>query len=256
MSEAHVVVTTSKNYQQVFDIFLNSIQSSKVVKLHVYNVDLSDYKSFDFQSDGWYAACQIRISNLISFMKENPTIDYVVHSDADIQYFKPDSLVLLIDEARNRQIDYFGMRENDSQYVNGGFFIIRNNKKCLSFLQYVVDELQHCKPYFADQTVINDVLIDNPRFDMKIDIIPANLYIWGDNCATNENVIFHHAVGTNNTQEKINQLQHVRIMYDAKCWEVEKTKKNQILPLSSVAYIIIPIMLPLIFILLVKLFKK
>ena len=212
----HVLVTTSANYQPVFNIFQDSIKHSSV-ELHIVNLDLSQYTDISFQSDGWYDALRQKIKYVIEFMKYNRDIEYFIVSDADIQYFSPGRLRELLVSARDRELDFYGMRESGWETYNGGFYVISNNDKCRNLLEEVATELMHQKPAFGDQTLINDILFNGNKYKIRHDFIPAELYLWGDGCPT-QTAIFHHAVCTSTVDDKIRQLRAVRERYNNKCW--------------------------------------
>ena len=207
----HIMVTTSSNYDNVFRYFLQSLCGKPGIHLHVDYIDLSAYIPVTFQSEGWYYACRERIVRQIRFLEKHPEVDYAIMSDADIQYFRPEKLAKLVNSARMQKLDYYGMRENDSEMFNGGFYIIRNSVEVRQLLQNIVDTLGREKPELADQTILNRILFSGES-KLTYDFIPSQLYLWGDGYP-GPNAIFHHAVWTMDTRSKVKQLAQVRERY-------------------------------------------
>lgn len=209
-TKTHIVVTTSVNYEPVYSFFRESLRGSHQVEVHEYIIDMSAFNGIgDFHTDGWYYACRTRIINMLDFMFSNPSVKHVIFSDADIHFLNPQKLPELVQEAESRNLDYYGMRENNSHQFNCGFIVMKNHKKCHDFLNQVVYRLDHERLPYADQSVINELLLHGNVHDMTFDFIPNDLVVWGADPQPHPNAIFHHAVCASTVSEKIEQIQYI-----------------------------------------------
>lgn len=188
----HIVVTTSPNYAQVYKYFEQSIKGYPGI--HVFEYILVDLEGTGhFRSDSWYHCCRQKISNFEEFLKAHPGVDYAIMSDADIQYFRPEGLNDLVQQARDQNLDYYGMREQSSDEYNTGFIIARNTDQVHQFLQTVVSKLACSKPAFADQTIINDMLKDE-TCGLRHAKICTEYTVFGGDWPITEKTVLHHAV--------------------------------------------------------------
>ncbi len=217
-NKVDVVVTTSPNYHDIFKFFQESITTHDV-RVHVMDLDLMQYAQTSFRSEGWYEATRQKIQSFLLFLSNRLDLDYVIMSDADIQFFQPNRLHELVTLARIRGLDYYGMREGYAETFNTGFFVIANTERCRAMLAEVVKRLAKERPEFADQSLINELLLNGNKYNLNYDFIPAELYLWGNGCP-NANAIFHHAIDTG---DKVNQLSVVKDMYNKQCWQQPET---------------------------------
>lgn len=213
-NEIHIATVVTENYASISEYFFKSIQNDARIKLHLKKLDMDQFNNDgSFRSPGWYFLCVEKVRHLYNTMLSIPDVDYVINSDADVQYFNIDTLMHLIASARSRQLDFFGMREDAKEEFNGGWYIIKNDEKMHNFLQAVIKALEIESYPYADQTVINNFIFDKRRpkqFKVSYDFIPREYYVWGDGIPKTAQVAFHHAVNTN---DKIGQLQKVRDLY-------------------------------------------
>ena len=209
--DVHVVVSTSPNYEHIYKYFKRSFQNAPTnIKIHEYIINMDTYNNDgSFKSDGWYYACRQRIVNFLNFLQSNPTIRYAIFSDADINYLNPSKLPDLVTQAEKHDLDYYGMREYITDTFNGGFYVLKNSDKTHVFLKHIIERLEHEKPEYADQSIINNLLVENNIYQIKHDFIPTDLYVWGD-ADPSINAIFHHAVGNS---DKVTQIERVQEKY-------------------------------------------
>jgi len=183
---------------------------------------LSMFSEFGFQTDAWYAAVKAKIDNLIAIMNEPERQGtYIVLSDADIQYFNTSKILELVEQARENNLDFYGMQEVGVREFNTGFFIVRNSKDTRDLL--TLNSLPH--PSFGDQTIINrrlGLVTQDPKFQeeiftdrIKFDFIPTSYIVQAQNVPNypQPNLLCHHATHTTGTQDKLNQIQWVRNWY-------------------------------------------
>ena len=143
-------------------------------------------------------------NSLTNICEEN---EYVILSDADIQFIRPEKLHDLIDMARSKDLEYFGMAENTRNDFNGGFVILKNTHNIRDLYKTVYERILVKEYPFGDQTVLNDIL---PKSNIKNEKIPREYVIWGECIYDKNKSIFHHAVCVTNIEGKIKQMKNVR----------------------------------------------
>lgn len=203
-----VITCTSDNYKPVYDVFYNSLRPlDHNMELVVHTLDLSMFKTFGFGADSWHYAMESKINFVVNQLEETMQGEYIVVTDADIQFFEPRKLHYLVQQARIKGLDYYGMQENDKDMYNGGFYIICVNEKTLAFYKQVYEMMtKHRYPY-GDQTVINELL---PKSKViKHAKIPRELCTWGGHTPTPHS-IFHHATCTHTIQEKLDMMKNIK----------------------------------------------
>jgi len=153
-------------------------------------------------------------SNLII----NNKYDYYISLDMDIWFIKKNekewiNLKKIIDDSDK---DIFFMRENTSNNVNGGFFIIKNRyiNTSISFLEEVYNDLLTKKK--SELPMLEQQLINEKKNKINYDYIPNEYVIFG-NIAYNPNKsLFHHAVCCNDVSDKLEQINLVKSFFGLK----------------------------------------
>ena len=94
----------------------------------------------------------------------------------------------------------------DGTDYNTGFFIIKNNEKTIKFLENITIRCDTERPYFADQSILNETI-----HELKHDGVSGDSLIFGDVETINnrDEIIFHHATGAETTDEKMMQLKKI-----------------------------------------------
>lgn len=206
-----ILTVTSPNYKEMFDIYYASLKPvDNGFNLIVLELDLSSYKEFGFQKDSWYFVLHRKIQFVVEELEKCTPGEYVIVSDADIQFFKPLQLFELIEEAKRRDIDWFGMPEGKRRTYNGGFYILRVSQRIIAFFKDIDRRMSLRRYAYGDQTLINEML---PRSGIKNNQIPLRYVVWGPERMTQE-AIFHHAVCTTTCSDKLKQIAHQRNVYD------------------------------------------
>lgn len=215
----HLLVATSENYTEVYNFFRRSLENTPNIQVHVHTIDMSKFPVIRFQSDGWYHACREKLQFVLRFMVNNAHIDHMIVSDADIQFFRPHMLPLLVEEACNRGLDYFGMQEGARSQTqtayNGGFYVLKNTSAMQDFFRFIIDKLISERPPLADQSLINSILFGANIYKLRHAFIPPDRYVWGEGDPSDPGprAIFHHAVCTINCQDKVDQMTRVWTRY-------------------------------------------
>jgi hypothetical protein len=215
--ELHIATVVTDGYKHISKYFFDSITNDHRIKLHVANIDVTNYNGVaTFRTPGWYHVCKNKVMHLLHTMRAYPHIDYIILSDADVQYFNKETLFEIVRDAKIKNLDFYGMREDNKQEFNTGWYIIRNNGLMKDVLESVINTLQTETPPFADQTVINHLIFHDDKFNIAYEFIPRGAYIWGNGKPQSSHVAFHHAVATD---DKVKQLERIRNLYLQKAWE-------------------------------------
>ena len=201
-----IFVVTSPNYIELYNIFTESLQPEKN-DIKIYS-DIFPVEKYNNHKDIWHNAMRFKmnfiLNELTNTCEEN---EYVILSDADIQFIRPEKLHDLIDMARSKDLEYFGMAENTRNEFNGGFVILKNTQNIRDLYKTVYERILVKEYPFGDQTVLNDIL---PKSNIKNEKIPREYVIWGESIYDKNKSIFHHAVCVTNIEGKIKQMSNVR----------------------------------------------
>jgi Nucleotide-diphospho-sugar transferase len=236
----HVYTSTSPNYKKVFDLFYDSITLNPNIILHVGEIDTSQFTEFDFRTESYYYCCYMRFKNFGDFLEENKDLladQYVVMTDADIQFFKTELFFELADEAKARNLDVYGMREYRADYYNGGFYFLRNNEGVRKLIKAVTDgQLEEPRPEWADQYLMNKFLKEN-TFGLNhamIDKYIVQGYCQKGFCEmTTSKLLLHHATHTTGVEGglgedkkfgKVHQMKMIREIYNKLVEKEEQLK--------------------------------
>jgi hypothetical protein len=102
------------------------------------------------------------------------------------------------------------MRENTSNDINGGFYIIKNNKNIYQIINFFIEVLNILSnsnkkdiPY-GDQTIIN-----NLKSTINFDYIPNDYMIWGENIHNINKSLLHHCVCVGDIKGKLKQISQI-----------------------------------------------
>lgn len=211
-----ILCTTSDNYQSIFARFESSIAPclNNGFELVLNKIDLDNYGKYGFGEDSWYMAIFKKLMFVKDFLHSEKVSenDYIIVSDADIQFIRPDGLRELVDIASRNDLDYYGMREGGTDGYNGGFYIIKCCQKVRAFYDELVEKAQATRNTYADQEILNDLLKENPH-GLKHDKIDKCYCVWGNN-NPGEKSVFHHATCAKNNDEKLKQMDRVKWRYD------------------------------------------
>lgn len=214
-----LVVATSHNYKKLFDYFVASLNVENtddgpngVFDLNVHDIDFTGFNRFGFQTESWYHAVREKIVAVVNCLEHKAAEDeYIVFSDADIQFFKPGGIHTLVQEAKDGGYDYYGIPEGYQNEFNTGFFIVRNTPQVRAFFQKVVDLLKVNRYPLGDQTIINRLIHSNEN-QLVHAKIPLKYVVCGPVTPVGVDSIMHHAICT---FDKMAQLIDIKRKYDA-----------------------------------------
>lgn len=223
LDKSLLVCYSTPNYSNLTQIFLNSLNLVGIqnIKHLIEKPNEEITKEAGFQTDLWYFCVRNKIEYLINVLTENCInnyYDFFIFSDCDIYFYtknKSEWYVLekMINNSKN---DIFFMREEDSNDVNSGFFIIKNNESIQNLINFfkeviqIMDQTAKNNMPFGDQSIIN-LLKDK----IKYDYIPNEFVVFGSKIYNKNKTLFHHAVGCKNVEEKIVQINYIKSVIES-----------------------------------------
>lgn len=208
MPTLDIATVTSENFAPLFEIFTRSLQADELgYRLHVQTPDLSAWSDHRFGSDSWHHAVRVKMRHLLASFDHVADQDYLIFSDADVQFFRPERLPDLVAEAAAHGLDFYGMREGNSRGYNTGFMVLRNTPPVRRMVAMVAEALLRDRPHLGDQKLIND-LLRRPDSGIRHAAIAPHRYVWGPG-PIHAGVLFHHAVCCETMAEKLAQMRHV-----------------------------------------------
>lgn len=208
MSQLDIATVRSGNFEPLFEIFSRSLRADELgYRLHVQALDLSGWPEHRFGSDSWHHAVRAKMGHILTSLDRIAGHGYLIFSDADVQFFRPEQLPDLVADATAHGLDFYGMREGNSRDYNTGFMVLRNTPAIRRMVALVAEALGHERPHLGDQALINDLLRRRDSGIRHAAIAPQR-YVWGSG-PIHAGVLFHHAVCGETIAEKLTQMRHV-----------------------------------------------
>jgi hypothetical protein len=213
-----IVVNISENYKEIYiKYFLQSLAPIRDrLELHTNFIDTSRFTEFGYETCSWHHCLKEKIKYLLHVLNHT-SHEYIIFSDADVQFLQPHKLDIFIKYAKQKQLDFMGMKEDYSDDYNTGFFVVRVNENMKNFFSTIVYIMTH-DDSANDQTVFNKLIAAFPNL-IKHEPIPGYYYFWATVCH-GLCPIFHHAVATRNVNEKMQQMDDVmRCFLSIRYWD-------------------------------------
>lgn len=209
---------STPNYTKLTNLFLDSLQSIHVTRIEhlLDNPDAELLKQTGFRTDLWYYSVRNKIQHLINILHKytlSTDIHYFIFTDCDIIYknnitewYNLEKYIHTTDK------DIYFMRENTSERVNSGFFIMKNHniQNMIDFFTEVLETMDNTDKndmFLGDQTVINNL---KPK--LNYDFIPNSYVIFGTDIYDIHKALFHHAVWCKDVDEKIKQIEYINVL--------------------------------------------
>lgn len=208
---------STPNYSILTNLFLKSLKDINVHKIkHKLDKPAISFSSTGFGTDLWYYAVRNKINYLIDVLNNNTNFidtSYFIFTDCDIIFLKKNinEWINLEKFVINENKDIYFMREDTTNNVNSGFFIIKNNnniKNIVNFFIKVLNELDISNKIdipFGDQSVINKL-----KEKINYGFIPNDYVIFGTTIFNKNKSLFHHAIGCIDVEDKINQINLIK----------------------------------------------
>jgi len=217
LEKSLIICYSTPNYRELTELSLSSLR--KLNATHIkHKLDIPPHEIRDktgFMNALFKYSIIHKVKHLIDTLIENKNkYEYYISADLDIRYLqtnkdKWNELKEYIDGDPN---DIFFMRENASNDVNGGFFIIKNNnlEKIIHFLIYIFQQLI-TKPHLP---MLEQQLINEHKNKINFNFIPNPYVIWGTEIHDMKSALFHHAVCCSNVDEKIKQINQIKTILE------------------------------------------
>mgnify|MGYP001988157549 CR=1 FL=1 len=196
---------------------MNSLQEINVNNInHMKDeIDVSN-KNTGFRSNLWYYCVRNKINHLVNVLKNYDSLNnikYFIFTDCDIIYIKKNlnEWYNLENYINNENKDIYFMRENTSNDVNSGFFIIKNNDNITNIINFFVNVLQTFDTSkkknmpFGDQTIINTL-----KSKINYGFIPNDYVVFGTRIFNSNKSLFHHATQRKDVDDKIIQINRIK----------------------------------------------
>lgn len=198
------VAYTTSNYKILSDIWYSTLSEIPIKKNIHLTIDDHNKDEYKFMGDFYIRVIEEKLKNLLRF---EPTEEFVVSSDCDIQFFKDGDWTSFIDSMRKSRKGIFFMRDCNRAWLNGGFYIIKRDYFMNEYKDFVRRMLDHgiSEYFYVDQCYINqhrdeldwefisDEYITCSIVDMKLDPTRFCVHhaIWGDERDREPNSLFN-----------------------------------------------------------------
>jgi hypothetical protein len=143
----------------------------------------------------------------------NSEMKYFIFTDCDIIFIKENKSywIDLETSINTSEKDIFFMREGLTSEVNTGFYIIKNNNKLTTIIEFFEKVILNFKlrsnssMQFGDQTIINEL-----KSELNYDYIQNDYVIFGTDIYNVNKALIHHAVRCTNVDQKLDQIRKVQ----------------------------------------------
>ena len=216
LQDSLIICYSTPNYEKLTTHFLKCLENIYIPSKNIcmkYDIPPTELMNkTGVRSNLWYYCLITKLKHLIdSLQLHNGKYDYYISSDCDVQFLqnnveKWSELELYIKE---NDKDIYFMNEKNTKDVNGGFYIIcnKNLDKTIAFLTDIYNEMiitPFEKMPFGEQTLIN-----NKRHLLNYGMIPNKYVIWSRTIYDNKSSLIHHAVNTNDINDKWEQITEI-----------------------------------------------
>lgn len=211
---------STPNYSKLTNIFLNSLHDIQVNNINHITDDISSlFKNTGFQTDLWHYCVRNKINHLINVLQDydgSKNTKYFIFTDCDIIYIKKNinEWYNLENYIQNENKDILFMREGETNDVNSGFFIIKNNNNIKNIIIFFVEVLktiditEKSKMPFGDQSIINKL-----KNIINYGFIPNDYVVFGTKIYNINKSLLHHAVCCRDIDDKIIQINQIKGMF-------------------------------------------
>jgi len=211
---------STSNYSKLTNLFLNSLQEINVNNINHMQDELDVLnKPTGFRTDLWYYCVRNKINHLVDSLKKYHSLNnikYFIFTDCDIIYIKKNLSEWhdLENYIQNENKNIFFMRENTTNDVNSGFFIIKNNNNIPSIINFfikvleIMDTTEKKDMPYGDQSIVNKL-----KSEINYGFIPNDYVVFGTKIFNSNKSLFHHAIGCRDVDEKIVQINRIKSLF-------------------------------------------
>ena len=216
LNKSLFICYSTPNYSKLTNLCIKSLNDINVTNIeHKLDNPTISFKNTGFQTDLWYYCIRNKLNHLIDILNNYDNlidIQYFIFTDCDIIYIKKNvkEWYNLENYIINENKDIFFMREDTSNDVNTGFFIIKNNNNIKNIISFFIEILQTIditkknNMPFGDQSIIN-----NLKNKINYGFIPNDYVIYATTIFNKNKSIFHHAVCCRDVDDKIIQINQI-----------------------------------------------
>lgn len=221
MDHVHFFVSTSDNYQPVFQCYEKSFVECGLPasQLHVHRYTMPASGGHGFKTASWYHALTEKMRFFVHELPRLRSHEVGLFTDADVQFFdNPDAFHEVVKGMLDLDLDVVFMREHTKDEVNGGVFFARNTPAALALLQHGLTENENGTYALGEQDAFNCYLRkpspDSKPRPLRWQYLDTSKVVWGPHLPRDwRHVIVHHAVCAKSMDRKVEQLQRVRREY-------------------------------------------
>tara|TARA_B100000282_G_C31738191_1_gene494761 strand:+ start:181 stop:969 length:789 start_codon:yes stop_codon:yes gene_type:complete len=210
---------STPNYEKLTDMFLKSLHDINVKNInHKLDYPNISMKNTGFRTDLWYYCVRSKINHLLDILKNHENLknfQYFIFTDCDIIYLKKNvnEWDILKEYIDNGDKDIYFMRERESDDVNSGFFIIKNNDNIHYIIDFFSEVLQTFDTTSKDDMPFGDQSIVNYLKDkINYGFIPKEFVIFGTQIFDINKSLIHHAVSCIDVNDKIEQINEINLI--------------------------------------------
>ena len=184
-------VATPEYFSLTNDFFIPT--ASKYFNVKIFTNNNLSGSGGNFLSEGWKEAVRFKLNCIINTIEENND-KIIVWSDSDV-VFLDDPIKIMLEYIEN--FDVCGMSEREADqpnYINGGFLVIRCDKKTSFFWKSILEEVINNDYGLYDQDAMND-LFEN--YDINVRSLPLSfwcehrVYCFGEK-RPEKIIVYHH----------------------------------------------------------------
>jgi hypothetical protein len=219
LDKSLIICYSTPNYSKMTNKFLEHIRGLQMIEdsqlIHKYD-DIGNNDKDGFRTEIWYTSVLNKMIHMLDIIKtrSNSEIKYFIFTDCDVIFIKENKSywIDLETSINTSEKDIFFMREGfSSSDVNSGFYIIKNNNKLTTIIEFFEKVILNFKQrsnssmQLGDQTIINEL-----KSELNYGYIDNDYVIFGANIYNVNKALVHHAVCCTNVDQKLDQIRKVQ----------------------------------------------
>jgi hypothetical protein len=219
LDKSLIICYSTPNYSKMTNKFLEHIRGLQMIEdsqlIHKYD-DIGNNDKDGFRTEIWYTSVLNKMIHMLDIIKtrSNSEMKYFICTDCDVIFIKENKSywIDLETSINTSEKDIFFMREGfSSSDVNSGFYIIKNNNKLTTIIEFFEKVILNFKQrsnssmQLGDQTIINEL-----KSELNYGYIDNDYVIFGANIYNVNKALVHHAVCCTNVDQKLDQIRKVQ----------------------------------------------
>jgi hypothetical protein len=219
LDKSLIICYSTPNYSKMTNKFLEHIRGLQMIEdsqlIHKYD-DIGNNDKDGFRTEIWYTSVLNKMIHMLDILKtrSNSEMKYFIFTDCDVIFIKENKSywIDLETSINTSEKDIFFMREGfSSSDVNSGFYIIKNNNKLTTIIEFFEKVILNFKQrsnssmQLGDQTIINEL-----KSELNYGYIDNDYVIFGANIYNVNKALVHHAVCCTTVDQKLDQIRKVQ----------------------------------------------